>query len=29
LNWHIATTTPNNKYIALNANPIGHLWYAL
>jgi hypothetical protein len=25
LNWHIATTTPNNKYIALNANPIGHL----
>ncbi len=27
-NWHIATTTPNIKYIAFNANPFGHLWYA-
>lgn len=27
-NWHIATTTPNIKYIACNANPFGHLWYA-
>ncbi len=27
-NRHIATTTPNIKYIAFNANPFGHLWYA-
>jgi hypothetical protein len=25
LNWHIATTTPNIEYIALNTNPFGHL----